>query len=537
MAVLSRGYGGSFRGDALVVSDGVVGPRRRRGGGRRAGDAGARAAAGWWWRWGPAATWSAARWRRRFGPASPRPRRRLPAPAPRARPRRAVPSTRRDLEDRPLPAGRLRERPSASARAGLSCWRVGRRCGPERARPSARSAWAGRPLGFFDLDGREQDRARAAVPASRDRAARAVLGGRGAAVSGGAPAAPPSATTIAFTAEEIRRVADEARVSRADAIVTTAKDAVRLPGPLPDLPVLVFRIAARDRGRGALPRASAGRGPEGGVRRERRQALGGPRRGRRGEGRAPAAAVRWPWPWAGASGRLLGALDRRHVAIAAENLRHAFPDWDRERRLRTARGGLRALRPDARGHPLAAAATRGTRSCPASTSSGAEHVDAGHGPAARAPSSSPATSATGRSSASRTRWTFGPIAVVARPLDNPALDRRLCAFRPHGRQPRRSTSGTPCGEVLRALRAGGGVAFLVDQNVQEKDGIFVDFFGRPAATTTVAAALAVKTGCALVPGHTEIGPDGRYRARLRAGAASGRRRATSRPTSPASPRS
>jgi KDO2-lipid IV(A) lauroyltransferase len=56
------------------------------------------------------------------------------------------------------------------------------------------------------------------------------------------------------------------------------------------------------------------------------------------------------------------------------------------------------------------------------------------------------------------------------------------------------------------------VAILIDQNVQEKDGIFVDFFGRPAATTTVAAALAVKTGCALLPAHTIIGPDGRYRA-------------------------
>jgi KDO2-lipid IV(A) lauroyltransferase len=47
--------------------------------------------------------------------------------------------------------------------------------------------------------------------------------------------------------------------------------------------------------------------------------------------------------------------------------------------------------------------------------------------------------------------------------------------------------------------------------VQEKDGIFVDFFGRPAATTTVVAALAVKTGCALIPCHTEIGLRGRYR--------------------------
>ena len=75
-----------------------------------------------------------------------------------------------------------------------------------------------------------------------------------------------------------------------------------------------------------------------------------------------------------------------------------------------------------------------------------------------------------------------------------------------------STSGAPCGRSCARCTPGEGVAFLIDQNVQEKDGIFVDFFGRPAATTTVAAALAVKTGCALVPGHTAIGPDGRYRA-------------------------
>ena len=91
-------------------------------------------------------------------------------------------------------------------------------------------------------------------------------------------------------------------------------------------------------------------------------------------------------------------------------------------------------------------------------------------------------------------------------------------------------------EVLRTLHGGGGIAILMDQNVQEKDGIFVDFFGRPAATTTVAAALAVKTGCALVPGHTTIGPDG-HTARSTTRRWSGRRPATSAPTSPTSPRS
>src|SRR5581483_5926025 len=67
-----------------------------------------------------------------------------------------------------------------------------------------------------------------------------------------------------------------------------------------------------------------------------------------------------------------------------------------------------------------------------------------------------------------------PVAVLARPLDNPRLDARLRALR--------RMSGNiviykrhALGEVLRVLRRGGGVAILVDQNVQEKDGIFVDF--------------------------------------------------------------
>jgi len=107
-------------------------------------------------------------------------------------------------------------------------------------------------------------------------------------------------------------------------------------------------------------------------------------------------------------------------------------------------------------------------------------------------------------------WIFGPVAVVARSLDNPGLEARLRSVRTQGGNvviyKRKALS-----QILRTLREGGCVGILIDQNVQEKDGIFVDFFGRPAATTTVAAALAVKTGCALVPAHTRRLPNGRYR--------------------------
>jgi KDO2-lipid IV(A) lauroyltransferase len=208
-------------------------------------------------------------------------------------------------------------------------------------------------------------------------------------------------------------------------------------------------------------------------------------------------------------GRLIGALDRRHVAVAEENLRHAFPDWAPERRLRTARGvyahfGRMILdilwlrghsrdevmsRLDVIGREHVEKAYSGRRGAIFVTAhlGNWEVIGLAHG------------------------WTFGPIEVIARPLDNPALDRRMCAFREMAGN-RVVYKQDALRQVLRTLHAGGGVAILMDQNVQEKDGIFVDFFGRPAATTTVAAALAVKTGCALVPGHTTIGPDGRYRA-------------------------
>jgi Kdo2-lipid IVA lauroyltransferase/acyltransferase len=207
-------------------------------------------------------------------------------------------------------------------------------------------------------------------------------------------------------------------------------------------------------------------------------------------------------------GWLWGALDSRHLAIAVENLRAAFPDWDEARLWRTARGVYRhfgsvlvdilwlshrtreqiesLIEIVGREHVVRAIARgRGVIDCSGHIGNWEMH-GIGHG------------------------LLIEPLGVVARPLDNPALDARLCAFR--------TTWGNTViykrkalAQVLRLLRAGKGIALLLDQNVQESDGIFVRFFGRPAATTTVAAALALKTGCALVPCRTELLPDGRYR--------------------------
>ncbi len=227
---------------------------------------------------------------------------------------------------------------------------------------------------------------------------------------------------------------------------------------------------------------------------------------------AQALVRRMPRGWVLALGRSLGRLladlDPRHVAIAVENLRRAFPHWDQSRRLRTARAvyahfGQTLLdilwmadQPPAR--LLALVVEEGRENMDRARAAGRGAVYA--------------TGHIGNWEFAGTVWAWmsEPIGVVARPLDNPALEARLAAFRTRsGNILISKRRALP--EILRLLRQGAAVAILVDQNVQENDGIFVEFFGRPAATTTVAAALAVKTGCALLPAYCMALPDGRYK--------------------------
>ncbi len=207
-------------------------------------------------------------------------------------------------------------------------------------------------------------------------------------------------------------------------------------------------------------------------------------------------------------GRLWAGIDARHLAIASDNLRRAFPEWDEARVQCTARGvyahfgtvilDLLWMEGRSADELLAHADIEGV-----------EHLQraraAGRG--VLAPSGHVGN------------WEFqavasvplvGGVASIARPLDNPALDRRLVALRT-------STGNSviykqkALAQAIRTIREGGILAVLIDQNVLEKDGIFVRFFGRPAATTTVAAALALKTGCAIVPGRCTLQQNGRYR--------------------------
>ncbi|MBU0895503.1 MAG: lysophospholipid acyltransferase family protein [Candidatus Omnitrophica bacterium] len=53
--------------------------------------------------------------------------------------------------------------------------------------------------------------------------------------------------------------------------------------------------------------------------------------------------------------------------------------------------------------------------------------------------------------------------------------------------------------ILKVLKAGGIIGMLADQDVDSVEGVFVDFFGKPAYTPVGPAALAMASGAAILP--------------------------------------
>jgi KDO2-lipid IV(A) lauroyltransferase len=95
---------------------------------------------------------------------------------------------------------------------------------------------------------------------------------------------------------------------------------------------------------------------------------------------------------------------------------------------------------------------------------------------------------------------YPKVAAIYRPLDNPILDAKI-------RHIRTSSGGhmIPRREALRQslpwLRDNGILGIVVDQNFPA-GGIFVDFFGKLAATTPIVSILAHRTGAAVLPCHS-----------------------------------
>lgn len=103
-----------------------------------------------------------------------------------------------------------------------------------------------------------------------------------------------------------------------------------------------------------------------------------------------------------------------------------------------------------------------------------------------------------------------PIGVLARSLDNGRLNDLLERIRTATGNHVIYRQGA-VRRVLKTLAAGEGVAMLIDQHMHSPDAIWVNFFRRPAATTSTLAALAVRTGAAVIPVFAYPLPGGRYR--------------------------
>jgi len=93
-----------------------------------------------------------------------------------------------------------------------------------------------------------------------------------------------------------------------------------------------------------------------------------------------------------------------------------------------------------------------------------------------------------------------PLHYMARPLDNKPLDEMVNRYRGRaGNKPIFKNESARL--MLRVLKDAGTVGILADQNTMPEEGVWVDFFGTPACTTTGIARVALHTDAAVVPGY------------------------------------
>ncbi|MFA7625604.1 MAG: lysophospholipid acyltransferase family protein [Candidatus Kapaibacterium sp.] len=107
-----------------------------------------------------------------------------------------------------------------------------------------------------------------------------------------------------------------------------------------------------------------------------------------------------------------------------------------------------------------------------------------------------------------------PITIIVKPQSNKLSDKYLNKFRTQGGNkivPMSNAART----ILQALKKNEAIALLVDQSADWQKDVFVDFFGRPAATYEAPAAIALKYGSPIITGFAHRLPDCTYLVELK----------------------
>lgn len=92
-----------------------------------------------------------------------------------------------------------------------------------------------------------------------------------------------------------------------------------------------------------------------------------------------------------------------------------------------------------------------------------------------------------------------PANIVVRPLDNRYLNNFMVKVRTmYGHTILARRNGMR--DMMAALKRKEAVGILMDQNAKRSQGIFVDFFGKPASTVPVIAILALRYDVPVIPG-------------------------------------
>jgi len=215
-------------------------------------------------------------------------------------------------------------------------------------------------------------------------------------------------------------------------------------------------------------------------------------------------ASRLSWEGRCRAGRVLGRawhlLDPGHRRVARENAARAFPEWTRDRVADLVRRNFEHLGGTAV-ESLGLAHTDRRELLEHCRFEGLEHLDAA---LAQKRGALVLTAHLGN-------WELAGLAMAAkgypffavgRRQANPLIDARVTRLR-------ESFGGTlihhreAVRPVLRALRAGALVAFLMDQRALSREAVPSRFFGQPVATNQGLALLALKSGAPVVPGFDE----------------------------------